>query len=82
LTLPLLKENQISDKKDGGSFVMKSNSPLSGRKKMRASDELELLKLILDENLELKKKILRFIQKNLGKTSSVSSKSSKIQQKK
>ncbi|WP_186648543.1 hypothetical protein [Fluviispira vulneris] len=39
-------------------------------KKMRGTDELDLLKIILDENKELKKKVMRFIQKSLGKTTS------------
>jgi len=47
------------------------------QQKPRASNELELLKLILDENKELKKKVIKFIQKSLGKTSSATAKSKK-----
>jgi hypothetical protein len=47
------------------------------KKKVRSSNELELLKLILDENKELKKKVLKFIQKSLGKTTSITAKNKK-----
>ena len=47
------------------------------KKKMRASNELELLKLILEENKDLKKRVIKFIQKSLGKTTSVTAKNKK-----
>lgn len=47
------------------------------KKKIRASNELELIKLILEENKDLKKKVVKFIQKSLGKTTSVTSKNKK-----
>ena len=45
--------------------------------KSRASDELELIKLILDENKDLKKRVMRFIQKSLGKSPSATAKMGK-----
>lgn len=47
------------------------------KKKVRASSELELIKLILDENKDLKKRVVKFIQKSLGKTTSVTAKNKK-----
>lgn len=47
------------------------------KKKVRSSNELELIKLILEENSDLKKKVLKLIEKSLGKTSSITSKSKK-----
>jgi hypothetical protein len=47
------------------------------KKKVRASNELELLKLILEENKDLKKKVIKFIQKSLGKTTSITAKNKK-----
>ena len=47
------------------------------KKKVRASNELELLKLILEEDKDLKKRVIKFIQKSLGKTTSVTAKNKK-----
>ena len=49
----------------------------SDKKKLRASSELELIKLILDENKELKIRVIKFIQKSLGKTTSITAKNKK-----
>ncbi len=63
-----------SDKKIGGVLDM---ALPNDKKKVRASNELELLKLILEENKELKKRVIKFIQKSLGKTTSVTAKNKK-----
>lgn len=47
------------------------------KKKLRTNNELELIKLVLDEDKELKKRVIKFIQKSLGKTSSATAKSKK-----
>ncbi len=49
------------------------NAPKKGEK-ARAANELELLKLILDSNPNLKKKVIRFMQKNYSKAIAHSSK--------
>lgn len=41
--------------------------PTKKRLNVRTRDDVELLKIILDEDLNLKKKVLRFIQKNYPK---------------
>lgn len=38
-----------------------------GGKKIRTSDDLELLRIILDDNGPLRDRVLRFIEKSLGK---------------
>ncbi|WGL61184.1 hypothetical protein QEJ31_06185 [Pigmentibacter sp. JX0631] len=56
---------------------MSGLGPKTNKKVMRTSSELELIKLILDEDKELKKKVIRFIQKSLGKTTSATAKKQK-----
>lgn len=51
--------------------------PKTNKKIMRSSDELELIKLILDEDKDLKRRVMRFIQKSLGKTTSATAKKQK-----
>jgi len=49
----------------------------ANKKKLRTNNELELIKLVLDEDKDLKKKVIKFIQKSLGKTSSATAKKKK-----
>ena len=48
---------------------MAKNEPLPALKKkgLRTNDDLDLLRMILDENPDLKKKVIRFMQKNYAK---------------
>ena len=42
--------------------------------KARAADDLDLLKVILDSDPALKRKVMRFMQKNYSKVAALSSK--------
>jgi hypothetical protein len=85
ISLKISKEQQIFDSfelianfnKPTKSQEGKIMKPDPSKKKMRASDELEVIKLILDEDKDLKKRVMRFIQKSLGKTTSVTAKAKK-----
>ena len=49
----------------------------ANKKKLRSNNELELIKLVLDEDKDLKKRVIKFIQKSLGKTTSATAKTKK-----